>query len=311
MGLISAVREDFALGTPLPSKIYDPDGNILVEEGAVLETEAQVEGLLARNPLRELSWNSAADALQAEGGAIASQDLSEAVADSRKSGFTFEDTMLRAGDRIQLEPPPTVSQDRYVVQLIGYLERRSLLVTTPVENGSPLPFEENDLVVARIFTGQKAFGFHSVVLRVCKSPYHYLHLSYPDSVQGAIIRKSPRVRTNIITSIAKSETGDSNESKSGAIVDLSVDGACVRTRQRLWAKGETIQLLFRLNLHNVDAYLVLGAVVLSTLAHQDKDGSSEDLFNNGIQFQKLSANDRVILQSYIYQQMIEQPHSLT
>ena len=116
MGLISAVREDFALGTPLPSKVYDADGNILVEEGAVLETEAQLEGVLARNPLRELSWKSAAGELQAEGTAIASQDFSEAVTQTQKSGFTFQDTMLRVGDRIQLEPPPTVSQDRYVVQ---------------------------------------------------------------------------------------------------------------------------------------------------------------------------------------------------
>lgn len=35
------------------------------------------------------------------------------------------------------------------------------------------------------------------------------------------------------------------------------------------------------------------------------------MFSHGVQFQYLAPNDGVILRSLIYQQMIEQPHTIT
>ncbi|HEY6896357.1 MAG TPA: flagellar brake protein [Rhodocyclaceae bacterium] len=307
MSLISAVREDFSLGVPLPWMLYGQDGSKLLESGAVLETEDQLESLLARKPLRELSWNGAATP-QPETPEAA--ELDKALANAAESSFTFQDMRLRVGDRIQLQPPATVAQDRYIVKLIGYVDNVGLLVTAPLENGLRVPLRENDKVVARIFSSQKAFGFGSVVARVCKIPYDYLHLSFPDRIQGSVVRKSPRVRTNIIASIAQPEA-DGNDRQSGIIVNLSADGALLKARQPLSDKGQTIQLSFRVNLHNVDAYLTVNAIIRSAFGDEGKTGNGAAMFNHGIQFQNLPANDSVILQSLIYQQMIEQPQSLT
>lgn len=306
MSLISVTREDLAVGVPLPWPLYDQGGSVLMEQGSVIPTPGLLDAMLAANPLRELTWQRAEALSSAAAPAVAAAPL-----DALENGFSFNDMRLRVGDRIQLQPPATVSQERYIVKLIGYLDNASLLVTAPLENGLRVPLRDNDKIVARVFTSQKAFGFTSVVERVCKIPYDYLHLSFPDTIQGSVVRKSPRVRTKIITSVARGEDADEAERQSGMIVNLSADGALLRARQPLAAKGETLRLAFRVNLHNVDAFLTVNAVVRSQFRDEEGEGGATPMHNHGMQFQDLRPNDSVILQSMIYQQMIEQPQSLT
>ncbi|HEX8964378.1 MAG TPA: flagellar brake protein [Rhodocyclaceae bacterium] len=312
MSRVSIARADLALGMPLPWMVHDQDGNVLMQEGEILETEEQIQKLLAARPLRELTWN-AGDAAAANDGDEPIDAATDAAlgADASESRFTFQDMRLRVGDRLQLQPPATVSTERYVVKLIGYVENVSVLVTAPMANGLRVPLRENDAIVARIFAGQKAFGFSSTVERVCKIPFDYLHLSFPEKVQGSVIRKSPRVRTRIIASVANTAASDAAERQSGVIVNLSADGALVKARQPLGDKGDRLMLSFRVSLHKVDAYLTVSGVVRSAFADEEKDRGDGATFGHGIQFDDLAPNDTVILQSLIYHQMIEHPHTLT
>ena len=198
-----------------------------------------------------------------------------------------------------------------MVKLIGHVDNVDLLVTAPMENGIRLQLKENDEIVARIFSSQKAFAFKSFVKRVCNIPYSYLHLAFPERIQGSVIRKSPRVRTHIVTSIATPDAVGGNARQAGVIINLSGDGASLRTRQPLCDKGQSIRLSFRISLHKIDTQLMVNAVVRSTSGEEGKDGGGESMFNHGIQFQNLPPSDSVVLQSLIYQQMIEQPHTLT
>jgi c-di-GMP-binding flagellar brake protein YcgR len=292
--------------------VYDQDGQPILAQGAVLDTPEQRSSLLAQKPMRELSWTTAANAPEAEDtetSTLDSPELDGALASTQESNYTFQDMRLKAGDRIQLQPPVWAGQGRHVVKLIGYLDNVDLLVSAPLENGMPVPLRENDRVIARYFSSEKAFGFSCTVQRVCKIPYHYLHLSFPDRIQGAVIRKSPRIRTQLVASIAKPGSDDS--AKSGTIINLSANGAMLKTQQPLLRQGEKIQLAFRVRLHNVGAHLALNAMVRSMLRDEPKNGLSEASYNYGLQFQDLPPNDSVILQSLVYQQMIEQPQSLT
>jgi hypothetical protein len=292
--------------------IHDQNGNVLMQEGEVLQSEQQLQSLLAAKPLRELSWNSTDSGAGDEGDEQIDEATDAALgADASESVFTFQDMRLRVGDRLQLQPPPTVGLDRHIVKLIGYVDNVSVLVTAPMANGLRVPLRENDNIVARIFAGQKAFGFGAMVERVCKIPFDYLHLSFPQKVQGSIIRKAPRVRTRIIASVANPDAGETAERQSGIIVNLSADGALLKARQPLGEKGNRLMLSFRVSLHKVDAYLTINAVVRSAFADEEKDSDGGAVFNHGIQFEKLAPNDTVILQSLIYHQMIEHPHTLT
>lgn len=309
MNLVRVTQEDIALGSPLPWMVYDRDGNPLMDEGAVLDTEAQLQTLFARHPMRMLSSNSTATSPPSESREGVANALEAPLPKVPKSQFTFADMRLQPGDKIQLQPPSTVGQDRHFVKLIGYIDGVDLLVSAPLENGLPLSLRESDKVVARIFSNQKAFGFCCTVERVCKIPYDYLHLSFPVQIQGSIIRKSPRVRTDIETAIVKLGAGGSDDRQSGVIVNLSADGALLRTSQASVGKGQLIQLSFRVKLHGVDTSLTVGGVICSN--SPDEDSTNGPMFNQGINFQNLALKDSVVLKSLIYQQMIEQPHTLT
>jgi c-di-GMP-binding flagellar brake protein YcgR len=304
MGLISISKEDISVGTPLPWPLYDQTGGILLKEGSVIDSTERLNALMAAGPLRELSW-AAPEARTAE-----AATTKAALTDIPEAGFTFQDMRLRVGDRLQLQPPATVGTERYIVRLIGYLENSTLLVTMPLDKGLRVPLRENDKIVARVFTSQKAFGFTSTIERVCKIPYDYLHLSFPYAIQGSVVRKSPRVRTKIITSIGRADEGDDSKRQSGMIVNLSADGAMLRSRQLLGNKGEVLRMAFRVNLHNVDAFLNINAIVRSIFVDENGEGNNPPMQNHGVQFQDLKPNDSVILQSLIYQQMIEQPQSV-
>lgn len=309
MSLIAVVRESFSLGTPLPWEVYDQGGNLLMDQGGVVETEQELQALLARNPMREVSWDSDAQPAQENEGPE-SRCFEAALTDAPGRSFTFQDMRLRVGDRIQLQPPATVGQERHIVKLIGYLDNASLLVTVPKQNGLRVPLRENDKLVARIFASQKAFGFSTMVERVCKIPYEYMHLSFPTQIQSSVVRKAPRVRTKIIASIATSDIPDNDGRQSGVIVDLSADGALIKSRRALSDRGQVIKLSFRVNLHNIGALLNVQAIVRNVFDDAGKEGDSAAMVNHGVQFQDIPANDSMILQSLIYQQMIEQPHTI-
>lgn len=292
MSMILIAREDLRPGVPLPWRICDADGAELMPQGALIQTEEQLQALLARNPQRAFA------------------DASSAAASSAKNenNFSFSDMKLKVGDKIQLQPPASVGKERCIVRLIGYVDNVDLLVSTPMLNGRRISLLENDQLVARFFSSEKIFGFSSTVERVCKLPYDYLHLSFPTEIQGSVIRKSPRVRTNIGTSVSTQEASDHEQA--AVIVNLSAEGAFIRTRQPLCQKGQAIRLSFQADLHDVSNQLVLNGIVRNTVGKEGQDGEGRATFDHGIQFQDLAPNDRVILRSLIYQQMIEQPNSL-
>jgi hypothetical protein len=308
MSMIPVGREHITLGQALPWTLYDQDRNVVMEQGQVIATAEQLELLLAGKPLRELSWNAGGDLPMSNKADPAS--LETALADTLTNGFTFADMRLRVGDRIQLQLPASMGVERYIVKLIGYLDKASILVTAPLSNGFRVQLRDGDKIVARLFTSQKAFGFDSVVERICKAPYDYLHLSFPELIQGAVIRKSPRIKTKIIASVAGPDAGDSSDRQSAVIINLSADGALVKARQPLCEKAQTISLAFRVNLHNMDAYLTTRAIVRNVFTDDDASHAEPLKYHHGIQFVDLQPNDSVILQSLIYQQMIEQPNSL-
>jgi c-di-GMP-binding flagellar brake protein YcgR len=310
MSLISVESDKLAVGERLPWTLYDQDRNVLLEQGHLIASEEQLQSLLASKPLRELSWPAAAEKESTDKTDAEDGEMEASFNAAPQSVFSFQDMRLRVGDRIQLQPPSVLGSERCIVRMLGYLDNVSLMVTAPVFNGMRVPVVEHDKIVARVFSSQKAFGFDCNVIRVCKLPFDYLHLSFPAVIQGAVVRKSPRIKTKIITSISRSEPNESGEKIPGVIVDLSANGAMIKARQQLAEKSQTVTLSFRIYLHNMEAYLSTKAVIRNVLVDEDNDGSDPLKYHHGVEFIDLPPNDSVILQSLIYQQIIEQPHTL-
>ncbi|MBI3478823.1 MAG: flagellar brake protein [Nitrosomonadales bacterium] len=305
MSLVSVNSKDIVVGQPLPWPLYDQQYNLLLFQGdAVRDNEHRAE-LLAKGAFHELSLETADHnnaPLSTPGNPVQSQE------NEGDTGFTFDDMQLKVEDKLQLEPPAQLTRERILVKVIGFLRGRSLLVTAPVAaNGVRLQLVEGENVVMRSFTGQKIFAFACSVEKVCKLPYEYLHLSFPTQIEGVVIRKAPRVKVHIITTVKESHPGPT-ESISAYLTDISASGASLDSKQQLGKKGEILNLEFKVNVHDMDVYLSVKGVIRAVLSGDTVDGLKAGITRHGIEFQKLQPNDQIILKSLIYQQLIENPH---
>lgn len=226
------------------------------------------------------------------------------------SDYPFVAMQLKVGNRLQVQPPSRISMDRSFVRLIGYLQKHSLLITAPRNSlGAILPLAEGDTLVLRAFSGQNAFAFACDVQRVCRAPYNYLHLVFPASVQGTMIRKAPRVRTKVGVSVSNARTH--NRELVGVISNLSANGALLDGPRDMAEEGDRLSLAFRLKLHGLDNSLNVQAVVRAILTDEKLEQSGTSLVHFGLEFVDLTPQDQMVLKSMVYQKMIEDPQSVT
>lgn len=309
MSLILVNRNDIAVGSPLPWQLYDQEHKVLVEQGSMVRDHAHLDSLLANGAYRELSWEAPSDKNGGSHLSAATTTTDQSKADELGAQFTFDDMKLKVESRLQLEPPKQLGSERILVKVIGYLRGSSLLVTAPVmANGVRLQLMEGERVVMRSFSGQNAFAFTCTVGRACKLPYEYLHLSFPDTIQGIVIRKAARVKTNIIAAVQNNGSRNAGEQAPALISNLSANGAALDTKRPLGKKGDILNLAFRVNLHKIDAFLSIKGVIRAMYSGEAADISDPEIIRHGIEFQGLQPNDMIILQSMIYQQIIESPN---
>lgn len=220
--------------------------------------------------------------------------------------FVFEDMQLKVGDQLLIQPPSRLSLERSVVNAIGYKHNFSLLVTAPITpNNQLLPLNEGENLVARIFSRQNAFSFTCTIVKICTLPFAYLHLSFPLEVQCSQTRKEPRVKTKIFATV----TTVGGESLFGIITNLSANGAKLDASRKLAEEGESINLAFKINLHNRDTDLSVTAIV-RMLYGEESAVKDATFIHHGLEFVDLQTNDSVILESFVYQHMMERPDTM-
>ena len=311
MSLILLDKSDITVGLPLSWPIYGQNSKVLLAQGSMVCDSAQLDGLLALGAYRELSWE-----VYKEGSApvfMADQSKTESskAANSKfeQSNYTFDDMKLNVESRLQLEPAAQLSREHYFVKVIGYLRGTSLLVTTPTNaKGEKPELKEGLKVLMRSFSGQNAFGFSCILKRIVKSPFDYLHLSFPDTIQGIMIRKAIRIKTRIIAAVQNAHSA--GQPLAALISNISADGAALDAKHALGKKDEILNLSFRINPHKIDAYLSVKGAIRAVLSEATDERSELSIYRYGIEFIDLQPNDMVILQSMIYQKMVESPHQL-
>ncbi len=125
-----------------------------------------------------------------------------------------------------------------------------------------------------------------------------------------MIRKAPRVKARIIASVQNTNSRNTEEQVPALISNISANGAALDARRTLGKKGDILNLAFRVNLHKIDAFLSVKGAIRAVLSGEAADITDPEITRYGIEFQSLQPNDMVILQSMIYQQIIESPHQL-
>jgi c-di-GMP-binding flagellar brake protein YcgR len=218
--------------------------------------------------------------------------------------MTDEILKLKTGDNVQVQLSADQNDTRYMVRVIGYEPNVSLLVSTPRANGLPLLVRDGQAVTVRLLTGNTVYGFESQVLRICRLPFPYLHLSYPRSFESLVVRKAQRASANIIASVENcSRATDSAEPFSARISDLSVAGAMLEASMPMGEVGDAIMIRAKVQVAGMDKYLVLAAIVRALRVREAAEPGGKTLYLHGVEFQMIGPEDQLVLHGFVYEQI--------
>src|SRR5512136_666879 len=136
------------------------------------------------------------------------------------------------GDIVQLQDFSPAKQ-RYYVKLIGYLNKKSVLVSHPVYNEKLLFVKKGESFLVRGFSGTKTYEFTADVINVCLTPYPYLHLSFPPKISTVNMRSALRAKIRLACSVKSTD----DEATPGTIEDMSISGARIHSKTEFGRVG--------------------------------------------------------------------------
>ncbi len=292
--LVPVRKLEIELGKPLPWAVYDADHNLLLNRGIVVSTEHQVDVLLEEGLFREPGRPASA---------AHSRPPSEHKPQAKVESIETADNLkLMPGNALQLQPMLEGQTERYSVRLIGVMKGKSVLVTAPTVDGKLIFIREAQPFLIRAFSGQNVYAFKARVLKAHHTPFPYMHLSYPETLQAMRIRKAMRAPVQLIVAITDKEGGQSLGA--GRIVDLSVGGARIYLGRDVQIKAEHVFISFKVSLDDHEEYIATSVVIRSI--HDEDDEQGKPVRALGVQFDSLLPQQRLAIMSLVYQHLLKE-----
>lgn len=295
-------KELIKIGVPTSYPIYDAQGNLLMQAGVVVETENQLEKLYERGLYLDLKTS---DQLKLRRG-DASNFVSDAV---KKEAEEPEGEMLvplpfknlKVGEVLQISPltDPT-GATKYMTKYIGGVDKKSIICAIPYVDEKVAFIKEGTGFSVRLFSGKNVYRFNTTAEVVFSRPYPHMHLKFPREVYANRLRKNQRVSANIIVAILNKTPGLNEGFKTaGRIVDLSLGGSQIEAYSSAGAVGESIECTFKIELDGGEAVVVIPGILRAINKASQTEGKT--LYRHGVQFGEIQFQDKIIMQSYIFQ----------
>lgn len=287
MTLIPLAEHEVSVGKPLPWDVLDAEGSVLVEQSRIIDSEPLLAQLLKMGLYRAApERNAAEEKLDVAGnGTISEVQIS-----------SLSQVQLAPGDLVQLQTLHPTHAERYQVRMIGFHAPVSLMVTAPTIQGRLVFVKEGQQFLVRGFVGKDAVAYKTRVIKSNLSPFPYLHLAYPETVQSMRIRGSARVSVELVTAV----NGPAGQA-AAKIVDLSCGGARMMSPKPVAEKGDDVKLSFRINPSGLDVYLTINAKVRAV----SRDETANSQVATGVEFVDLNEQDRLYLTNMVYQNLLK------
>lgn len=214
------------------------------------------------------------------------------------------DPGLGIGGQLHLQIPQRQNDRRWTSRLIGYVDGESVLVTTPHDGVSTVPFYVNDEVAVRYMAGREVHGFTTWVKKVSAEPFPYLHLGYPRDIERVPIRKEERVSADLPAKYQS--VTEAKEAGEARIVNLSAAGVLLQGPESLGMIGDTVKLQFEIPFADLNHQVEISAVVRNMKSDDRPSlGAPRKLY--GLQFPDLEEKDRLFIKGFVYERIIQQP----
>jgi hypothetical protein len=109
-------------------------------------------------------------------------------------------------------------------QLVGFVQGKHLIVTTPQVDGSYINFSRANDIVVRYIIGGSVYGFRTQALHSINKPLYMTFLEYPKVIEHVSLRGAPRVQAVIpyeLEGASDSKNQILNISATGALMQVS------------------------------------------------------------------------------------------
>jgi len=202
------------------------------------------------------------------------------------------DLNLMVGAGLQLQKKG--SDERYLVELLGYRVGEGVIISAPQEGDGRVALTAGDEVTVRFSGGASGYSFESRVTHIAEVPYLHVHLTYPEGTEGRMKRRAPRVpikRQGIRLSMKAPD-----QQQSVVMEDVSHGGACLVAPHRLGGVGEHFSI-------DLPAPAPEGLVMTSlpcVVRHvREEQRDDKSVYLHGIEFQELDAVARTFISRFI------------
>lgn len=207
---------------------------------------------------------------------------------------------INIGDALQIQDVSTDRQ-RHYVKLIGYLNKKSVLVTQPVKNGELLAVSEGQDFLVRGFADRKTYEFNANVISVSLTPYPCMHLSFPSQISVITMRGALRIKPKLECSV---ESGPDAIKMPAVIEDISTSGAKIRVRKEMGKPGSSVTVKFHLSIDDENHLFIIPAIIRNVQSDNGSIGGEKNM-TYGVQFMQPEGKERMMLQNFICKIMVE------
>ncbi|WP_415895956.1 flagellar brake protein [Neptuniibacter sp. PT34_22] len=224
--------------------------------------------------------------------------MTEALA-QLKSVRTLAELNPKVGEKVQIET--RTPRGRYSVQLLGYRENGSMMVSAPRTSNS---INVGSRVTVRLMSGNFICAFSAKLLKIQTSPFAYWHLEYPTDTEVRRIRSHTRVPVNLMVSIDEFELGKGLRLDwpiNAYCKDISIKGACIDAPVTLGKKGDKLFVTTRFQVAGADQVVLTPVVIRSVQAAED---GLTKVVSHGVEFEEMDDDTHLILAAFVYQQFL-------
>ncbi len=226
-----------------------------------------------------------------------------------KEQLPFEELRFPVGERVRLEVRSPKA--RFSVFYIGHVQNQTLIFSMPVKNAKPQLIPEGAPITLRFIASNRACAFTSRVQKNIAQPFPMLCVNYPEKVEAILVRKTPRVQSNLIISLDEVEEGDLGGGwpRQAICSDISLHGARIEAGDLLAEIGEAFFMTARMKVGELDQ-LLLSRCVVRNLEDFEDPISGDYRVIHGVEFVDLEEETQLTLSGFVYQQMLKEQGSL-
>lgn len=214
---------------------------------------------------------------------------------------------LHIGDPLVLVDNSGPAAVRHGVRVIGYMEEKSLMVTTPRVRGAPLLVKEGQVFGVRLRESNRVVGFTTHVIKSHQSPFPYLHLHPPAEMESIVVRGEPRINMQMLVSVARLEGEQlASEARPVMLSDLSTTGCRLLSSAPIADPETRVRIAARLKVAEVSRDLVLKGTIRSISHVRAEEGMGGDSYQHGVAFSDRDDDALIVLEAVLYEHMARQ-----